>query len=299
MLINNRIDLRLLRSFIVLAKSTGYVKAAEILNLSQSALSQQMSDLTDALGQNIFEKIGRKSVLTSFGKDLLSQVEPIVGNLDEVLLTLRNNSNKAAGVLNIGATNAYLKALVIPACIDLFLTNPEIKITLKAGSAKNLIDDLNEGGIDIGILPDDYKTQNLQHQFLFREHFSVIGKIKNLKKFSNKINLKMIEEEELALLNKNFLMRQKIDFQCKSDGVSLNARLEVSSMDDLIQIAKTGKLIVIGSPVACYGEQDLVSLEIEGNHLSRDATIYWRQGAHQTIAMKNFIQLVIEKANHF
>lgn len=54
MLINNRIDLRLLRSFIVLAKSTGYVKAAEILNLSQSALSQQMRDLTNVLGQNIF-----------------------------------------------------------------------------------------------------------------------------------------------------------------------------------------------------------------------------------------------------
>ncbi len=295
----NQIDLRLLRSFIVLAKSAGYVKAAETLNVSQSALSQQMRDLTIALGQSIFEKTGRKSVLTSFGKELLNRVEPIVGNLDEALLMLKNNSSKSVGVLNIGATNTYLKAIAIPVCMDMFTNNPELKITLNAGSAQNLIDALNEGVIDLGILPDNYQTQNLQHQFLFREHFSLIGKKIKLKKFPNKINLKMLEKEELVLLNKNFLMRQKIDFQCKSDGVSLKNRLEVSSMDDLIEIVKTGKILAIGSSIACHGEKDLVGLEIEGDHLSRDATIYWRKGAHQTTAMKSFIESAIKKSNTF
>lgn len=295
----NQIDLRLLRSFITLAKAGGYVKAAKVLNISQSALSQQMRDLSLALGKNIFEKTGRRSALTLFGKELLLQIEPMVGNLDEKLLTLKSGSKKLIGSLGIGATNTYLKAIVIPACMEIFEENLDLKISLKAESAKNLIDDLNAGVIDLGILPDEYQTQNLDHQFLFREKFSLIGKSSQLKKFPNKVTLKMIEQEELVLLNKHFLMRQKIDFQSNKDKVSLRNRLDVSSMDDLIEIVKTGKALAIGSPIACYGEKGLGVREIMGDHLSRDATIYWRKGVHQTIVMKNFIQQIIEKSKVF
>jgi len=58
------IDLRLLRGFLVLSKASSYVRAAQMLHISQPELSQQMADLSAALGITLFEKVGRRSMLT-------------------------------------------------------------------------------------------------------------------------------------------------------------------------------------------------------------------------------------------
>ena len=138
------INLKVLRSFLILANSSSYIKAAESLNITQSALSQQMQELAHILGSPIFERVGRKSTLSKFGIELLKKVEPLVGNLDETLLTLKNSSNSLVGQLNIGATNTYLKSIALPACLHIFDNYPGLRINLREASAKDLVNELNE-----------------------------------------------------------------------------------------------------------------------------------------------------------
>ena len=69
------IDLRLLRSFLTLSKAGSYVRAAQTLHISQPALSQQMADLSNALGVTLFEKVGRRSMLTETGRGLARGLE--------------------------------------------------------------------------------------------------------------------------------------------------------------------------------------------------------------------------------
>ena len=54
-----QIDLRLLRSFLTVARTGNFVRASEALNITQSALSQQMKELAGHLDQALFEKRGR------------------------------------------------------------------------------------------------------------------------------------------------------------------------------------------------------------------------------------------------
>ena len=93
-------------------------------------------------------------------------MEPLVGNLDETLLTLKNSSNSLVGQLNIGATNTYLKSIALPACLHIFDNYPGLRINLREASAKDLVNELNEGSLDLALLPDEYQTENLNHQFL-------------------------------------------------------------------------------------------------------------------------------------
>jgi LysR family cyn operon transcriptional activator len=290
------INLKVLRSFLILANSSSYIKAAESLNITQSALSQQMQELAHILGSPIFERVGRKSTLSKFGIELLKKVEPLVGNLDETLLTLKNSSNSLVGQLNIGATNTYLKSIALPACLHIFDNYPGLRINLREASAKDLVNELNEGSLDLALLPDEYQTENLNHRFLFKEQFCVIGLPSKIAQFPQKVNLKTLEPYEVALLNKNFLMRQKIDFQCKREGVILKNRLELSSMADLIDVVKAGRVIAIGSSIACHGQKSLEAKIIIGEHLSREATLYWRDGVHQTSAMKVFQKATVDIA---
>ncbi len=63
-----KIDLRLLRSLFVISRTGNYVKASHSLSITQSALSQQMKELSHYFSEPLFEKRGRQSYLTEFGK---------------------------------------------------------------------------------------------------------------------------------------------------------------------------------------------------------------------------------------
>jgi len=64
-------DLRALRSFVVVADYAGFSRAAEHLGISQPALSRQISALESELDVRLFDRIGRQTVLTPAGQDLL------------------------------------------------------------------------------------------------------------------------------------------------------------------------------------------------------------------------------------
>jgi DNA-binding transcriptional LysR family regulator len=81
-----KIDLRLLRSFFVVSRTGNFVRASHSLSITQSALSQQMKELNRYFPEALFEKKGRQSYLTEFGKSLITRIEPLIDQIDETLL---------------------------------------------------------------------------------------------------------------------------------------------------------------------------------------------------------------------
>jgi DNA-binding transcriptional LysR family regulator len=67
----NTIELRLLRGFAAIARTGNFVSAAQQMHVTQSALSQQMKELVERLGLTLFERHGRRSILTEAGRDLV------------------------------------------------------------------------------------------------------------------------------------------------------------------------------------------------------------------------------------
>lgn len=283
-----QIDLRLLRSFITTARVGNFVKASEALHITQSALSQQMKELASHLALPLFEKKGRQLILTKFGNQLLQKIDPLLEQLEEILLQSPDENKNIVGTMKVAATNTYSKSIALPACLKLIHENPSLKIDLQELSAQKAVSKLMEGEIDIAILPQDYQVPDLQWQELISEQFSVIGRSDLIKKLPKNLNLKSLENYQLGALNTQFLMRQKIDSQARMQGVSLNIRMEVSTMEGLLEIAKSGKLLVLGSAIAINNRSLLVSREIKGELLTRTAAICWRKNKFVTNAMMAF-----------
>src|SRR5215831_7186398 len=72
--INKNMDLKRLRTFVAVAELSTVSKAALHLRISQSALSRQISDLEQEFGFKLFDRIGRRLVLTAVGEHLLEIV---------------------------------------------------------------------------------------------------------------------------------------------------------------------------------------------------------------------------------
>lgn len=283
-----QIDLRLLRSFLTVARTGNFVRASEALNITQSALSQQMKELASHLELPLFEKKGRSLILTKFGNGLLQKIEPLIGQIEEALMQSLDDSKNIVGTLRVGATNTYSKTIALPTCMKLLHEYPSLKLDLKELPAHKVLTELMEGTIDIAIIPQDYQFPDLEWSSLITEQFAVIGNSKSFDKLPNTITLKNLAKFELATLNRQFLMRQKIDAQARKEGINLNIRMEVSSMGDLLEIAKSGKLFALGSSIALFKDKQLRSKEIKGELLMRTAAVCWRKTKFVNSAMLAF-----------
>lgn len=283
-----QIDLRLLRSFLTVARTGNFVRASEALSITQSALSQQMKELAGYLDLPLFEKRGRSLILTKFGNGLLLKIEPLLGQIEEALTQSLDDNRNIIGTLRVGATNTYSKTIALPTCMELLKEYPSLKIELQELPAQKVLNELMEGTIDVAIIPQDYQFPDLEWKSLITEQFSVFGNSRLIDKLPNSISLKNLAKYELAALNRQFLMRQKIDAQARKENISLNIRIEVSSMGDLLEIAKSGRQLALGSSIALLKDKQLRSREIKGELLIRTAAVCWRKTKFVNSAMMAF-----------
>lgn len=71
-----------LRHFVVLARLGSYVQASKELFVTQSALSRSIQSLEDELGQPLFDRLGRRTEPTPFGRDVLQRAQSLVNDAD-------------------------------------------------------------------------------------------------------------------------------------------------------------------------------------------------------------------------
>src|SRR5215207_4775513 len=105
-------NLRFLRTFVAIADSGGFARAANRLNLTQSAASRQIHALEIELGVRLFDRIGRSTKLTSEGEDLLVRSRRLLSEAEALGERARALTSGQTGVLRIGAAPQILENLL-------------------------------------------------------------------------------------------------------------------------------------------------------------------------------------------
>src|SRR5688500_7726542 len=93
-----------LRTFSVLASSLHFRRTAEILHLSQSAVSQQIATLEEELGVLLLERIGRRVFLTPAGSVLAEEAGRVLAAADRAAEAVRSFGSGEVGRLRLGAS---------------------------------------------------------------------------------------------------------------------------------------------------------------------------------------------------
>ncbi len=136
-----------LRYFREVAHEGNLTRAAERMNLSQSALSTQIKQLKARLGHDLFERAGRKLVLTEAGKIALDHADQIFGTGAELLATL-DRSGEIRPPLRVGALSTLSRNFQL-AFLRPILAAGETDVILKSGSARVLYEALKSLALDV------------------------------------------------------------------------------------------------------------------------------------------------------
>lgn len=155
-----------LRYFREVAREGHLTRAAERLNLSQSALSSQINTLEDRLGHRLFDRVGRRLDLTEVGRITLDHAERIFGTGEELLATLQR-AGPAPQPLRVGALSTLSRNFQM-SFLGPVLESGAAGIILKSGNADALLASLKSLALDIVLTteppPGDYGADFVAHR---------------------------------------------------------------------------------------------------------------------------------------
>lgn len=143
------IDTQLLRSFVAVADTGGFGKAADSLNMTQPAMSQQMRRLEELIGRSLFQRDGRKLVFTAQGELLLGYARRILELNDDVHRRLVGDDERE--IVHLGMPEHFsesLLPLVIAAVHERF---PSVQLVVKIGRSRTLEEMIADGRLNLAL----------------------------------------------------------------------------------------------------------------------------------------------------
>jgi DNA-binding transcriptional LysR family regulator len=144
-------EIRLLRSFQVLAEQGNFGRAARALHLSQPALSKQVRQLEEEVGAALFDRGRHGARLTPVGDLLAADVGPLLGHAEGVLQRLRRAARGETGELRLGFGVAT--RLLVPRLVPRFRrAHPQVDVSLRDMSSPDQLDALERGTLDLGFV---------------------------------------------------------------------------------------------------------------------------------------------------
>lgn len=226
---------------------TGHLtQAASELHTSQSALSAQIKQLEERLGEALFEREKRRLSMTETGRLVFTYAESIFGLGQEMLGRIQGRSEGMIR-MRVGSV-ATLSRNYQENWIRPLLADPTVTLTLESGTLEELLERLSQHQLDI-VLANEPAPSSPEHPmhccFLGSQTISLVGPAKIWRDRSLRVP-EDLNGLELALPGPRHALRGQFDALCMSAGVRPRVRAEVDDMAMLRLIARdSGWLTVL------------------------------------------------------
>lgn len=234
-------NLSLYHVFNCVAETGNISHAAKLLYISQPAVSRAIATLEENLKTTLFIRNSRGVKLTGEGELLHEYTKKAFEALREGEESIKRIQELGIGHLKIGVSATLCKYLLLP-CLNRFVREyPHIKIMIKSQSSAHTLRQLEMNSLDIGLVAKPANTK------AFRFH--TLGQIEDIFAASPSYldNLRLREKDtdifssaNIMLLDEENISRMYIEDYFKENNITPKHILEVSSMDLLVEFAKTG-----------------------------------------------------------
>lgn len=170
--------LKQLEVFISLAHKQKVIDVATEFNMSQSAISMSIKELEKIVGENLFERIGKRLTLNERGVLFLEQISTHIDALEKVFANF--SSQKIEGSLRICAS-VTISNYLLPGYIDEYSRiHQNVKFSLKSSNTNDVIRLIKEGVYDIGFIEDKCNDEALTCKQIATDELVVVTSNKEL-----------------------------------------------------------------------------------------------------------------------
>ena len=261
---------------------TGHLtRAAQELHVSQSALSAQIRQLEERLGEPLFERSGRSLILTHTGQMVMSYAEDIFGLGQEMLGRLQGRADGMIR-LRVGSVSTlsrnYQENWIRP-----LLTDPTVVLTLESGKIDGLIDRLITHQLDVVLANEAVAAdanRPLHCRFLGSQEICLVGPAARGRTRAMRLP-DDLDGVDVALPGPRHALRAQFDALCMAAGVRPRLRAEVDDMAMLRLIARDSGWLTVLPEVVVQDELRTSTLVMLGRSTELREHFYAITTAHR------------------
>lgn len=288
-------ELRQIRYFLKAKELLNFTEAANHLFISQSTLSQQIKQLEDELGILLFNRIGKRIMLTEAGSVFAKYAEKSLLKSQEGLLAMQDLKELKSGELNIGVTYG-MRSTLINALIHFSKEYPGVRVNIVFGTTSELLDQLHHVQLDfILTFAEGNRVELFNYTPLFTSPMTLVASKNSELGKKKTISLKEIIDLPLAMPTKGYSTTRYIMKAFEENNLEPKILIEINDIPTLLELVKSGNWCSILAQTTITEKDDLMTIPIKGKNMIRTAMLISLKDAYEKKAMKVFYEYVMIK----
>ena len=239
-------QLHQLRYFCAVANAGSFTRAAEREHVAQPSLSQQVRKLEDELGARLFDRLGRRVRLTSFGHTFLLRAEAILREVSTAKREIEEMSAMERGRIVVGAIPTVAPYFLPQRLASFAAEFPGVHVSVLEDTTPVLLERLQEAAIDMALMALPVPRDQFVCQELLREPLYLVFPRGHRLAGSSKVRLKQVENDSFLLLKEGHCFRENTLSACSRAKVQPNVVFESGQFATILAMvaANTGVSVV-------------------------------------------------------
>lgn len=287
-------DFDQLITFLEVAKQGSFSRAGEKVFRSQSAVSAQIRQLEQEYGDRLLDRSGKTVKLTPAGQVLFEYAERLKNLRDESLMAVADHGRTPRGTLLIGANEATCLYVLPDVFAEYCRLYPGVQISIYRNFTYKIVEKLENGAIDVGIVTLPIKSPSLKIQPIFRDKLMLMVSPQNPLAKHKVVPISEIAKHPL-LFPKTGHTRRLLDRLFRSQNAEVQIRMELPSVGMIKNFVAADLGVSLVS--AAFARDDVAAgrvklIEIQDAELWRELGLAYRRDRTLPRASTAFIQTI-------
>lgn len=234
----DNMEIKQLITFIHAAENLNFTQTAKTLNFAQSSVTAQMKALEDEIGKPLFERLGKRLILTEAGQQFKLYAEKMIRLSEEAIMVV-NGEEEPTGTLTIGAQESQCTYRLPPILKEFKAAFPKVKLIFKPAHSDEMArKQLMEGILDVAFIMDVSKPEgSLTVEKLIEENLKLVVAQNHPKSVYSAVDLK---DETLLLTEAGCSYRLMLEDSLRLVGVYPLDKIEFGSIEAIKQCVIAG-----------------------------------------------------------
>jgi len=288
-----------LKMFCDLAETESFTKAAQINNVTQSAVSQQISSLERAFKSLLIERSKKKFRLTREGQVLYDYSKQIIQTYESLHSKLQELKDIISGTIRV-ATIYSIGLHDLPAYVKKFMKSyPTVNIHVEYRRANQVYEDVQSNVVDLGLVAYPVKDPKIEIIALRKDPLVLICHPQHPFAKLKSVKLKSLTNQKIIGFEPDIPTRKALDKILKEHGVEAKHVMEFDNIETVkraVEIDAGISIVPQGTIAQEISKQTLVSLPIEDGDFYRPLAAIYKKNKVLSPAMKQFLTILKEAA---
>jgi DNA-binding transcriptional LysR family regulator len=288
-----------IRAFVTVASTGSFTRAADVLHLSQPALTNRIRQFEEALGLRLFDRHTRSVELTTLGRDLLPIFRRLVGEFETAVVNARDSVTRAKGMIRLACLPSCAASLLPDLIRDFALDYPEVRFVVRDVINSIIPALVRSSEVDFGVAVKDDTHSDLEWTQLFSDNLQVVYGVDDDPCAADGISsAAALANRSLILMTRGSSVREMVDEAFAAAGLTALATCEVNHMSTAVALVQAGLGIAIlpSTAVEIKTQADVRSRPIAEPGFARDIALVRRKGSALHPSAEVFIERLITAA---